>query len=223
MPDGNVILVLAIVAGAMALFISGKLRVDLVALCVLVLLALFGLVERDEILYGFASPATAIVTAMFVLSAGLVRTGLVQWLARRIDTLAGKGELRLLLILCVTIAFLSAFIVNTATVAIFIPVAIVLAKARRIAPSRVLMPLSFASQFGGVCTVIGTSTNILINAIAVSSGLAAFGLFEFAPLGLIMCAAGIAYLLFMTRWFLPKRKGSGPAACPPRRSKRRPG
>jgi di/tricarboxylate transporter len=144
---------------------------------------------------------------MFVLSAGLVRTGLVQWLAYQIDQLAGKTELRLLLVLCVAIAFLSAFIVNTATVAIFVPVAIVLANARCIAPSRMLMPLSFASQFGGVCTPIGTSTNILVNAIAMSSGLKAFGFFEFAPLGLIMACAGIVYLMAASRWLLPQRRG----------------
>jgi di/tricarboxylate transporter len=97
--------------------------------------------------------------------------------------------------------------VNTATVAIFIPVAMVLAKRRKIAESRVLMPLSFASQFGGVCTLVGTSTNILVNAIAVSGGLAAFGLFEFARLGLIMSCFGIAYLVLAGAWLLPSRKG----------------
>ena len=195
MPATNIIMVLAVALFAMAFFIPGKMRVDLVALCVLVALILLGLIEPRDALYGFSNPATATVTAMFVISAGLVRTGLVQWLAQQIDKLAGKAELRLLLVLCVTIAFLSAFIVNTATVAIFIPVAIVLANARRIAPSRMLMPLSFASQFGGVCTLVGTSTNILVNAIAVSSGMEPFGFFEFAPLGLIMACAGIVLSL----------------------------
>ena len=103
MPDTNVIMVLAVAIAAMALFISGKLRVDLVALCVLVALVLLGLIETNEALYGFANPATSTVTAMFVLSAGLVRTGLVQWLAHQIDRLAGKTELRLLLVLCVAL------------------------------------------------------------------------------------------------------------------------
>lgn len=206
MSDINLIMVLAIIAVAMGLFISGKLRVDLVALCVLAALLVLGLIRPDQALYGFANQATATVAAMFVLSAGLVRTGLVQWLARRIDDLAGKKESQLILVLCVFISFLSAFIVNTATVAIFIPIAIVLAKGRKISTSRVLMPLSFASQFGGVCTLIGTSTNILVNSIAVEKGLAPFGLFEFAPLGIAMSLVGIGYLLIVTRW-LPKRKG----------------
>jgi di/tricarboxylate transporter len=144
---------------------------------------------------------------MFVLSAGLTRTGLVQWLARQIDRLAGKTELRLIVVLSIAIAGLSAFIVNTATVAIFIPVAIVLANARNVSASRVLMPISFASQFGGVCTLIGTSTNILVSTIAVASGMRAFGLFEFAPLGLVMVAVGTAYMAFVARWALPRREG----------------
>ena len=206
MSDINLIMVLAIIAVAMGLFVSGKLRVDIIALCVLAALLVLGLIRPDQALYGFTNQATATVAAMFVLSAGLVRTGLVRWFARQIDRLAGKNESRLILVLCVVIAFLSAFIVNTATVAIFIPVAIVLAKARKISTSRVLMPLSFASQFGGVCTLIGTSTNILVNSIAVERGLAPFGLFEFAPLGIAMSLVGIGYLLIMTRW-LPKRRG----------------
>jgi di/tricarboxylate transporter len=207
MPSLEASLVLAIVVGAMALFASGRMRVDLVALCVLGALLVLRLISPTQALSGLASPATGTVAAMFVLSAGLTRTGLVQWLARRIDRLAGRTELRLIVVLSLSIAALSAFIVNTATVAIFIPVAIVLARARNVSSSRVLMPLSFASQFGGVCTLIGTSTNILVSTIAVASGMRAFGLFEFAPLGLVMVAVGTAYMAFVARWILPRREG----------------
>ncbi|MCP4269758.1 MAG: SLC13/DASS family transporter [Candidatus Brocadiaceae bacterium] len=206
MPDINILLVLIVVVGAMFLFISGKLRIDLTALCVLVALIVLGLINSNQALYGFASSATAIITAMFVLSAGLVRTGLVEWLGRHIDRLAGKTEPRLIIVLCITIALLSAFIINTATVVIFIPIAIMLAKSRKLSASRVLMPLSFASQFGGVCTLIGTSTNILINSIATSNGMEAFSFFEFGPLGLTMTVVGIIYLT-IARWLLPKRTG----------------
>jgi di/tricarboxylate transporter len=208
MPGLDHVLVLAVVAGTVLLFATEKLGVDLVALCVLLALLLLGLIEPNQTLAGFANPATATVAAMFVLGAGLVRTGFVEWLARRIDSLAGKTRTQLLLALCLTIAFLSAFVVNTATVAIFIPVAIALAKTRRIPVSHVLIPLSYASQFGGVCTLIGTSTNILVNAIAISNGLPGFGLFEFAPLGLIMSGMGVAYLIGVTGWFLPRREGA---------------
>lgn len=149
MPSLSILLVLAIVAGSTVLFVWGKLRVDVVALLVLVSLVLTGLIAPDRALYGFASPATATVAAMFVLSAGLTRTGVIQWISRHLNRLAGKGERRLIVVLCLAIAFLSAFVVNTAMVAIFIPVAMVLARARRISASRVMIPLSYASQFGG--------------------------------------------------------------------------
>ena len=125
MPEISAILALAVVAAAMFLFISAKFQVDLIALCVLATLIVLGLIRPDQALYGFASPATATVGAMFVLSAGLVRTGLVEWLSRWLNKLTGRGESQLILVLCSAIAFLSAFIVNTATVAIFIPVATV--------------------------------------------------------------------------------------------------
>lgn len=209
MPATDAIAVLLIVAGTMALFIWQKWRVDLVALCALAALLATGLIDTAGALSGVASPATATVAAMFVLSAGLVRTGLVDWLARRLDRLAGRSLGRLLLVLCITSAALSAFIINTATVAVFIPVAMALAQSRRIPASRVLIPLSFASQFGGVCTLIGTSTNILMSSIAVENGLPAFGLFEFAPLGLVMCAIGVAYLLLAGPRLLPRRRSGG--------------
>jgi len=166
------------------------------------------LIRPDQALYGFANTATAIVAAMFVLSAGLVRTGLVEWLARHVDRFAGKGQRRLIVVLCLLAAILSAFMVNTATVAILIPVTVILAKARKVSPSRVLIPLSFASQFGGVCTLIGTSTNVLVNSMAVAGGLQPFSLFEFAPMGLVLAVIGVIYLTFTARILIPKREGT---------------
>jgi len=202
------IIVLTIVAVSALLFITEKLRVDVTALCVLVALLLFQLIRPDQALYGFANTATAIVAAMFVLSEGLVRTGLVEWLARRIDRFAGTGQRRLILVLCLMAGSLSAFMVNTATVAILIPISVILAKARKISPSRVLIPLSFASQFGGVCTLIGTSTNVLVNSMAVSGGLKPFSFFEFAPMGIILVIIGTLYLTFFSGILIPKRKGA---------------
>jgi di/tricarboxylate transporter len=206
-PGADVILVLAVAGAAAVLFITEKLRVDVAALAILVALVALRVISPGQALYGFANPATATVACMFILSAGLARTGLVEWLARQLDKLAGKGETRLLLVLALAIACVSAFVVNTATVAIFIPVAMALARRRKVAGSRILMPLSFASQFGGVCTLIGTSTNILVSSIAVAGGLSAFGLFEFARLGLVMSVVGIAYLAVVGKWLLPRRRG----------------
>ena len=203
----DTVLVLIIVVVATILFITETLRIDVTALCVLVALLLLHLIRPEQALYGFANTATAIVAAMFVLSAGLVRTGFVEWLARHLDRFAGGGERRLIVVLCIMAASLSAFMVNTATVAILIPVTVILAKTRNVSPSRVLIPLSFASQFGGVCTLIGTSTNVLVNSMATASGLKPFQLFEFAPMGLVLAVIGVIYLAFFSRILIPKRKG----------------
>lgn len=203
----DIILIAVIVLAAMAFFIRDKVRVDIVAICVLVILFLLKLISPAEAVYGFTSQATITIAAMFVISAGLVRTGLVQWAARHLDRLSGKVEVRLLLVLSLAAAGLSAFIVNTAIVAIFIPVAMVLSQSRKIAPSRVLMPLSFASQFGGVCTLIGTSTNLIVNSMAVDEGLEPFAFFEFLPLGLVMVGVGLIYLAVVGHFLLPVRKG----------------
>ena len=203
----DLILTVVVLIAAISLFISGKLRADLIAICTLIALVVLGLITPEQSLSGFANQATATIGAMFVVSIGLVRTGMVQWVAYHVDRLAGKGELRLIAVLCILTAVLSAFLVNTATVAIFIPVAIALSRSRKISPSRILIPLSFASQFGGVCTIIGSSTNMLVNGIGISRGLQSFGFFEFGALGLAMVAVGIIYLLVTSRWLLPKRKG----------------
>ncbi len=205
--NGDMALAGIVVLAAMVMFVWGKARVDIVALGVLAALFVLKLIEPDQVLYGLANSATVTVAAMFVISAGLMRTGLVEWAARELDKIAGKTELRLLLILSLTAALLSAFIINAAIVAIFIPVAIVLSRSRKIAPSRVLIPLSYASQFGGVCTLVGTSTNLIVNSIAVSQGMKPFGFFEFLPLGAAMAGAGLVYLAAVGRWLLPERQG----------------
>ncbi len=203
----DMVLVGVIIIAAMVMFIWGKVRIDIIALCVLVALFVLKLIEPGQVLYGLANQATVTIAAMFIISAGLVRTGLVEWAARYLDRLAGKTELRLMLIISLTAAILSAFIINAAIVAIFIPVAMVLAKSRKIASSKILIPLSFASQFGGVCTLVGTSTNLIVNSIAVSRGLEPFGFFEFLPLGIAMVGAGTVYLAAVGHWLLPVRKG----------------
>ncbi len=203
----NTVLVAIVVVAAMGLFTWGRIRVDVVAIGILAALFVLKLITPQQVLFGFANTATVTIASMFVISAGLVRTGLVEWTARRLDRLAGKTRVRLVVVLSLSAAILSSFIINTAIVAIFIPVAMVLSRRRNIAASRVLIPLSFASQFGGVCTLVGTSTNLVVNSIAVEHGLKPFGFFEFLPLGLAMAGAGIVYLAVVGHLLLPVRKG----------------
>ncbi|MGD9142788.1 MAG: SLC13 family permease [Dehalococcoidia bacterium] len=207
MANLDMVLVGIVVVATMAMFIWGKARIDIIALCALVALFVLDLIESEQVLYGLANTATVTIASMFIISAGLVRTGLVEWTARYLDRLAGKTELRLMLVISLTAAILSAFIINAAIVAIFIPVSMVLAKSRKIAASRVLIPLSFASQFGGVCTIVGSSTNLIVNSIAVNNGMEPFGFFEFLPLGIAMVGAGMIYLAAVGHWLLPVRKG----------------
>ena len=194
-------LTLAVLVGAVYLFVTEKLPTDVVALLVLASVLVLGLVTPAEALSGFSSQATITVAAMFVLSAGLQRSGALQGMGEALARI--RWSWLFALVMMVVIAFLSAFVNNTAAVAVFLPLVIAAAIANRQAPSKFLIPLSYAAQFGGVCTLIGTSTNLLVNSLAIQSGREGFGLFEFAPLGVIFVAVGITYLMLVRRFLLP--------------------
>ena len=203
----EIILVLAILVSAVACFATERLPVDLVALLVLSALLVGGILTPEQALSGFSNTATVTVAAMFVLSAGLARTGLVSLLGRRLATVGRLGLRPTLLALMALIGLVSAFINNTAAVAIFLPIVLDLARSMRCSPSKLLIPLSFASMFGGVCTLIGTSTNILVSSIATQHGLAPLSMFELSPLGLPLFAVGALYLLFVGVRLIPDRRG----------------
>lgn len=194
-------LTLAVLAGAVYLFITEKLPADVVALLVMASLLVLGLVSPAEALSGFSSEATITVAAMFVLSAGLQRSGALLGLGEALARIRWPWLFALVMMLLA--AFVSAFINNTAAVAVFLPLVISAAVASRKAPSRYLIPLSYAAQFGGVCTLVGTSTNLLVNSLAIQSGREGFGLFEFAPLGVIFVGIGTVYLMLVRNFLLP--------------------
>lgn len=192
---------LAVLVGAVVLFVSEKLPVDVVALLILGSLLVSGVVTPGEALSGFSSPATLTVAAMFVLSAGLQRSGTLRGIGELLSRVRWPWLLGLLMMLLA--AFASAFINNTAIVAVFLPLVISAVVARGLSPSKFLIPLSFAAQFGGVCTLIGTSTNLLVDSLARQSGQPGFALFEFASLGLWFVLAGVLYMLVAQRVLLP--------------------
>jgi len=194
--------VAAIVAGAMALFASEKLRYDVIALLVLALLLVLGIVTPAEGLSGFSNEATVVIAAMFALNAGVVSTGGLDPIVRTLVRI--KQPWLLTLSIMLLMAALGMFVKNTALVATFLPVALTVCTRTGTSPSRVLMPMSFAAQMGGVCTLIGTSSNLLANSLAKQQGLHGFSVFEFAKLGLILAAVGIAYMMLVGRWLLPK-------------------
>lgn len=195
------LLTLAVLAGAVALFVTEKLPVDVVAMLVLASLLVLGLVTPAEALSGFSSEATITVAAMFVLSAGLAHTGALLPIGRMFGRI--KRPWLFLVVLMLVIGPISAFVNNTAAVAVFLPMVLAATAANRMSPSQLLIPLSYAAQMGGVCTLIGTSTNLLVNSMAKDLGHPGFGIFDFAPLGLITMGIGFVYMLVFRRWLLP--------------------
>lgn len=193
---------LAIVIGAIALFASEKVRIDLVALIVLVLLVVLGLVSPTEALSGFSNEATVTVAAMFALSLGIERSGALEPLGRLLVRI--KKPWLLTLALMLAIAPMGAFVKNIALVATFLPLALRVCARTHTSPARVLMPMAYAAQMGGVCTLIGTSSNLLADSLAQKHGLPPFGVFEFTKLGALLAVAGIVYLMLIGRWLLPK-------------------
>ena len=201
------VLLLTIVA--VVLFVTEKFSTDIVAILVMVVLLVSRVLTPAEGLAGFANTATITVGAMFVLSAGMFRSGAVNFVGRGLGRLARHSSGLMLFVLMVGVGVLSSFLNNTAAVAILIPVVIVVARRADTSPSKLLMPLSFASMFGGMCTVLGTSTNILASAISEQAGLGAFGMFEFTKLGVIFFAVGVTYMLTVGRKRVPDPRGRG--------------
>jgi di/tricarboxylate transporter len=201
----EMVLVLGVVVSAVILFATEILPVDLTAMIVMSTLLLSGLITPQEAIGGFSNPATVTVGAMFVLSAGLFKTGAINALAALLTRVGRFSFLLVVFVLMLVIGLLSAFINNTAAVAIFLPVVLAIAKDTGLPAARLLMPLSFAAMFGGVCTLIGTSTNILVSSIAEQHGLLPFGMFEMSEMGLIFFAAGSAYMLLIGIWLIPCR------------------
>ena len=204
----EIVLVLLVLVAAMVLFAWGRWSVDLVALMIMTLLLLLGLVTPEQGIAGFSNTATVTVGAMFILSGGLYRSGAVNFAGAMLTRLGRSSIWIALILIMVGIGAISAFMNNTAAVAIFLPIVIGTAKALKVHPGRLLMPLSFASMFGGVCTLIGTSTNILVSSIAEQHGQPAFGMFEMTKLGLIFFGVGMAYMLLIGVRLIPARAGS---------------
>lgn len=204
----EIALVLALTGAAVALFISNRLPPEMIALIVLVVLLVGRLLPIEQGLQGFSNAAVITIASMFVLSEGLRRTGLISGMARLLQRVARRTPWGALITLLLLTAFLSAFINNTAVVALLIPLTLTLSESLQRSPSRLLMPLSFVSMFGGVCTLIGTSTNLIVSGVAQQQGLAPLGMFEFLPLGLIFTIVGLTYLLTVGMYLLPERRAA---------------
>ena len=191
------------------MFVSDRISADLVAMLMLAALLLFKFITPEEAVSGFSNSATITIGAMFILSAGLIHTGVVDFLGVIAEKRISKTNIGLMLFILVIAGGASAFINNTAVVAVFLPVIIKISKERGISPSKFLIPLSYAAILGGSMTLIGSSTNILVSSIAKDNGLAEFKMFEFTNVGIVLFVVGGLYLIAFAFRLLPDRAGTG--------------
>jgi di/tricarboxylate transporter len=201
----DVALVLTILAAAVALFVTEKLRADLVAMLVLLALALTGLLTPEEALSGFSHSAVITVIAVFVVSEGLFETGVAQLIGRYVTRIAGRSEVRLTITIMLAVAGVSAVMNNVGATAVLLPVVVGLARQNNIRPSKLLIPLSFGALQGGLLTLIGRPSNIIVGDALQQYAGEPFGLFDFAPIGLALLIVGVLYMLLIGRKMLPER------------------
>lgn len=206
----QMVFVLGLTGLALVLFMLETFPIEVTALGVLVALGAAGILSTTDLFSGFSNPATITVLMMFILSAAVLQSGIIDWLGDRLGVLLGRSTLRQVFVVGLVVGPVSAFINNTAAVAVMIPLVVRLANKAGKSPSKLLMPLSFAAMLGGTITLIGTSTNLLGNALREDAGLGSFGLFDFALPGLVVFGVGMLYLGLVGHLLVPQRVEATP-------------
>lgn len=199
----EIAIVLAVLIGTVILFISEWLRVDVIAICIMLALAWLGLVTPTEAFSGFASNAVISIIAVMILGYGVDRSGVMQRLTKPILRLAGTSQPRLVALVCSAIGLISAFMQNIGATALFLPAVLRISKTGNISTSRLLMPMGFAAILGGTLTMVASGPLIILNDLLKQGGESPFGLFSVTPVGLALLGAGIAYFLLLGRFLLP--------------------
>jgi di/tricarboxylate transporter len=201
----DIVLVLAILTVAVILFVTEKLRTDVVALLVLLALGLTGLLTPEETLSGFSHPAAIAVIAVFIVGEGLFETGAAQLIGRYVTRVAGRSEVRLTVAIMLAVAGTSAVMDNVGATAVLVPVTVAVARQNNIHPSKLLIPLSFGALQGGLLSLIGRPSNIIVSDILRRTVGTPFGMFDFTPLGLVLLLVGVGYMILIGRKMLPTR------------------
>lgn len=192
--------VVGLLATTVALFIHNRLRLDVIALLVIMAFSVSGTLTLNEALAGFSDPSVILIAALFVIGEGLVRTGVAYQVGDWLIARAGSSEARLLVLLMLAVAGLGSVMSSTGVVAIFIPVVLSIAAKLKIPPGRLMMPLAFAGLISGMMTLVATPPNMVVNSELAREGHAGFGFFAFTPIGLMVLAIGVAYMLLTRNW-----------------------
>jgi di/tricarboxylate transporter len=203
----DIALTLLIILAAMVLFATEKLRVDVVAMLVLISVGVLGLIPREELFFGFSNSAVITVWAVYMVSGGMLKTGVADAMGKAILKVAGNREKGLIATIMLTVGLLSAFMNNVGAVAMLLPAVVGISRQTKVPVSKMLIPLAFASLLGGTMTLIGTPANILATGVLAERGLPTFGFFEFTPIGIVVLTTGILYMVFIGRRLLPVREG----------------
>ena len=202
----DIAIVIGLLALGFILFVTEIFSIDVTAMILLSILFLFGYLTPEQAISGFSNPAVLTIAFLFILSHALQKTGILEYLVIRINKIADRSRLLGRAVYLFTIGLASAVVNNTAVVAIFMPVTIRLAHKYKLSPSKMLIPLSYAAILGGTLTLVGTSTNLLVNSIYVSEpNVEPMGMFEFARYGVILMSIGLLYILFIAPKLLPSR------------------
>ncbi|MFW2322057.1 SLC13 family permease [Klebsiella variicola] len=204
--NGELIWVLSLLAIAVVLFATGKVRMDAIALMVIVALVLSGTLTLNEAFSGFSDPNVILIAALFIIGDGLVRTGVATKMGAWLVSVAGNSETKMLVYLMLTVAGLGAFMSSTGVVAIFIPVVLSVSARMNTSPSRLMMPLSFAGLISGMMTLVATPPNLVVNSELLREGLHGFSFFSVTPIGLVVLILGIVYMLAV-RFMLKTENG----------------
>lgn len=205
----NMILTLIVLLVTVIMFVVGRLRADIVALCALSVLLLAGILTPEEALSGFSSKVVIMMIGLFVVGGAILQTGLAKAASQRIIRLSKGNDIKLFLLVILTTSFIGAFVSNTGTVALMMPIVVSMAAQSNTSPGKLLMPLAFASSLGGMLTLIGTPPNLVIQEALTDAGFEPLSFFSFFPVGIVCITLGIIVLLPLSRIFLGKEKKEG--------------
>lgn len=199
------IITLIVLIVTVLMFVIGRIRADIVALCALSVLIISGILTTEEALSGFSSPVVIMMVGLFVVGGAVLQTGLAKVASQKIMMLSKGSDTLMFLLVMLTTSFVGAFVSNTGTVALMMPIIVSMASQSGTSPSRLLMPMAFASSLGGMLTLIGTPPNLVIQESLVNGGYEPLSFFSFSPVGIVSISIGILVLMPLSKWFLDKK------------------